>query len=118
MKIAIEIPDETIENCWLDGYCFPSMLMRTDLCVATTKGDFQDVIRGDAIWEYQYQEEDGTLVEGSSYIYLTRQKIIAGLQKLQQDYPKHFDDLIEGQHDAITGSVLQQVILLGDVEYG
>jgi len=118
MKIAIEIPDETIENCWWDGYSFPSMLMRTDLCVATTKGDFQAVIRGDAEWEFEYREECGKYVRGASYLYLTRQKIMAGLMKLQQDYPKHFDDLVQGQHDAITGNVLQQVILLGDVEYG
>ena len=68
--------------------------------------------------EFEYLEEDGTHVEGSGPLYLSRGAIRVGLQKLQQDYPKHFDDLIEGQHDAITGSVLQQVILLGDVEYG
>ena len=115
MKIAIEIPNETIENCWWDGYSFPTMLHRTDLCVETTKGDFQAVIRGDAEWEYHYVEEDGEIIKT---VYLNREAILIGLKKLQQDYPKHFDDLIEGQHDAITGSVLQQVILLGDVEYG
>jgi hypothetical protein len=50
---------------------------------------------------------------------LTRRKIEQGLQMLavSKDYQHHFQDLVKGDADQITGDVLLQFCLFGEVIY-
>jgi hypothetical protein len=49
---------------------------------------------------------------------LTDTLLQAGLNIMAENYPKHLTAIIEENDDAITGDVLLQCSLLGDVVYG
>lgn len=41
-----------------------------------------------------------------------------GLKTMQEKYPRHFNDFIEHNDDAVTGDVFLQCCLFGEVLYG
>lgn len=48
---------------------------------------------------------------------MTRDKLIAGLKVLHDKYPHHYNDVMGETGDAITGDVLVQCALLGNIVY-
>lgn len=56
-------------------------------------------------------------IKGKTYR-LTLDKLKAGLQVLADKYPHHLKDIIAGTGDAITGDVLVQCALFGEIVYG
>jgi hypothetical protein len=56
--------------------------------------------------------------EGDKTIWIGPEQVEAGVQLVATKHPLHFADLIEGSHDAETGDVLLQCIVLKDVVYG
>jgi len=64
----------------------------------------------------------GVMYEDDREVYkpqpLTDTLIQAGLDFMAHTYPKHLADIIEERDDAITGDVLLQCSLLGDIIYG
>jgi hypothetical protein len=49
---------------------------------------------------------------------LTWDSMCKAMQKMAQDYPHHFDDLIQQNDDAHTADAFLQLSLFGDVIYG
>jgi hypothetical protein len=49
---------------------------------------------------------------------LDRKAIQRGLEIMAEKYPRHFNDFVDEQDDAITGDVFIQCCVLGDVIYG
>lgn len=49
---------------------------------------------------------------------LDRAAILAGLKVMEADYPAHFDDVVQDNHDAITADVFLQCVVFGEMVYG
>lgn len=49
---------------------------------------------------------------------LDRESIVKGLKIMADKYPRHFNDFIDENDDAITGDVFVQCCVLGDCIYG
>lgn len=49
---------------------------------------------------------------------VTRAVVEEALQKLATDYPDIFNDIVTDNADAITGDMLLQICVMGDVIYG
>lgn len=56
--------------------------------------------------------------EGDKTIWIGPEQVEAGVQLMATKYPRHFSDLMTEDHDATTGDVLLQCIVLKDVVYG
>lgn len=63
-------------------------------------------------WELHLTEDDG-----KRHV-MNQQKLWAGLHTMAKDHPRHFDDMINDNGDAITADIFLQCVLLGDVVYG
>ena len=50
--------------------------------------------------------------------FLTREKLIAGLQVMANKYPRHFADFLAENDDAGTADVYLQCCLFGEIVYG
>ena len=50
--------------------------------------------------------------------YLTIHKIIEGLYRMSQESPRHYQDLVDGNYDAITADVFLQYALFDKVIFG
>jgi hypothetical protein len=55
--------------------------------------------------------------EGKRHI-MNQDKLWLGMHLMARDYPRHFDDMINDNGDAITADIFLQCVLLGDVVYG
>ena len=49
---------------------------------------------------------------------ITMDNVQKGLEMMQEQYPRHYADLVEGNDDAITGDVWLQLAVFGDIIYG
>ena len=49
---------------------------------------------------------------------LTREKLLRGLALMEKNYYEHFSNIITENDDAVTGDVLIQCALLGEIVYG
>lgn len=49
---------------------------------------------------------------------ITQAKIEKGLQKLADDYPSHFSDIMDDSPDATTADCFLQCVVYGDIIYG
>ncbi len=56
--------------------------------------------------------------DGSKQTLVTKESIIAGLQKMAEKSPSHFADMISENDDAITHDVFAQYVILGEIVYG
>ena len=62
---------------------------------------------------------DGQNERGKGKKYkLSKSKILEGLTIIREKYPRHFADILNENSDSITGDVLIQCSVLGDVVYG
>jgi hypothetical protein len=55
--------------------------------------------------------------EGKRHI-MNQDKLWLGMHLMARDYPRHFDDMINDNGDAITADIFLQCVLLGDIVYG
>lgn len=96
-------------------------------------GMLRDASKGrDTVWyaDEQYWKNGGHLIadhddpetdddgDGSKQTLVTKESIIAGLQKMAEKSPSHFGDMISENDDAITHDVFAQYVLLGEIVYG
>jgi len=49
---------------------------------------------------------------------LNRETMERGLQLMQDNSPRHFNNLVTGNHDAITSDVMMQYMVMGEVVFG
>ena len=49
---------------------------------------------------------------------ITIDNVRKGLELMQEQYPRHYADLVEENDDAITGDVWLQLAVFGDIIYG
>ena len=49
---------------------------------------------------------------------ITMDNVRKGLELMQEQYPRHYADLVEENDDAITGDVWLQLAVFGDIIYG
>lgn len=49
---------------------------------------------------------------------ITMDNVQKGLELMQEQYPRHYADLVEENDDAITGDVWLQLAVFGDIIYG
>lgn len=49
---------------------------------------------------------------------ITMDNVRKGLELMQEQYPRHYADLVEEDDDAITGDVWLQLAVFGDIIYG
>jgi hypothetical protein len=56
--------------------------------------------------------------EGVKIRTIDKLSLEAGLQLMAKKYPKHFNDFMSINEDAITGDVFLQLVVLGEVIYG
>lgn len=108
MKVTIEIPDQVIINCidsadigyWAgvpSGADTAEMLDNKAEAVIEEYGDEPDVV---------------------SIHTLTGKKICKALPIIAKRWPWHFKDILSDNSDVITGDVLIQVAIFGDIIYG
>lgn len=50
--------------------------------------------------------------------YLYDAALVLGLRRMADKYPKHFDNFMQENEDAITGDVFLQCVVFGEVIYG
>lgn len=65
----------------------------------------------------EISDEANGAIKGRTYE-LSLDKLKAGLQVMASKYPDHFNDVVREMGDAITGDVLVQCALFGDIVYG
>ena len=65
-----------------------------------------------------YESEGPHDGKGAGHHELTGDKVRAGLQVLASKYPHHFADIVGDNSDCITGDVLVQCALFGEIIYG
>ena len=65
----------------------------------------------------EISDEAKGAIRGQTYE-LSLDKLKAGLQVMASKYPDHFNDVVREMGDAITGDVLVQCALFGDIVYG
>lgn len=65
----------------------------------------------------EISDEAKGAIKGQTYE-LSLDKLKAGIQVLASRYPHHFSDIVCEKGDAITGDVLVQCALFGDIVYG
>lgn len=56
--------------------------------------------------------------DGSMQTLVTKESIVAGLQKMAEKSPSHFANMISGNDDAETHDVFAQYVILGEIIYG
>ena len=59
-------------------------------------------------------DEEADYKEG----FISPRTIQRGVQTMARDYPRHFNDMVNGNDDAITSDVLLQCIIYNDVVFG
>lgn len=77
----------------------------------TYEGDFQFTIR----YDDPDQDEEGDHTGKKT---IGPEDVKKGLQKMADDYPTHFNDLVSDNDDGTTHDVFLQCIVLGDIVYG
>ena len=77
------------------------------------------LIRGSAcLFVDKYEWDDAEEKDDVPRLRLDRESIKKGLMLMADKYPRHFNDFVNDNDDAITGDVFLQCCLLGDVVYG
>lgn len=96
----------------ITGYTIPTTLIQYDASM-TKPVKYADypLSPGGAVLLADNEDEDVKFT-------LDYAAIERGLKVMCEKYPKHWKDLIEDNHDAITADVLVQCALLGEVQYG
>lgn len=61
--------------------------------------------------------DDGKFPESAKHR-ITLDNVRKGLELMQEQYPRHYADLVEENDDAITGDVWLQLAVFGDIIYG
>lgn len=64
---------------------------------------------------FRQYDENGVNIETD---YLDKRALIKGAKIMAQKYPRHFNDVINYDDDAITGDVYLQCCLFGEIVYG
>jgi hypothetical protein len=72
----------------------------------------------DAFSEVEVYDHDGGDDPAGQPIFLTDEAIQQGLKVLNEKTPHHVQDIINENHDVITGDALLQCIVLGEIVYG
>lgn len=73
---------------------------------------FKHIMSGGSMKVYDLEEEGELL--GT----ITKESMEKGLSKMSQDYPDHYADFLEENHDAITADVFFQLASMNDVVFG
>lgn len=74
-------------------------------------------------WHLELVLDGGTMIvkdieEYYDDVELTREMLLNAVQKMADEYPRHFHDWIEENDDAITGDVFFQLACYGEVHFG
>ena len=68
--------------------------------------------------EINFQQYDLDTQEQLELSVLDRNSLFKGAEIMAKDYPRHFEDWINGDWDSITADVYLQCCLFGDIIYG
>lgn len=85
--------------------------------------DYHNRIDGEYYHEIPFRP-DGSLGitdlhgELEAPINLTEEKIIKAWELLRKEYPRHYQDAVQENHDADTGDILLQLALFGKLVFG
>lgn len=108
MEVKANITDDLIVNA-LDSADIGYWVRRVEGC-----GDHAGLLKGNrtAI----VIEDDGSR-SGRQHV-LDAAKVRQGVQLMLEKYPNHYADMLADNADCITGDVLVQLALLGEIVYG
>lgn len=128
IKIEREIDPEVVANAMVGAL---EQGASAGWCQSAKMHNLPNFTKGDGPWyaapsfwtsafevRVNYDDPDGEEGAGTGDKIIGPKHLEEGLQVMAEKYPRHFDDLVEGNDDAITHDVLFQCIVIGEVTYG
>ena len=77
------------------------------------------IYQGSSIKVYDRESVDPDLLtDGDLLGVLSMESIKKALRLMNEDYPRHYKDMVEEQGDAITGDIFFQLCVMGEVVFG
>ena len=121
MDITISVPDDTIANVIISGLSGITHWCDRARIAGRKKGVTSGTLKGKE-WERYFRPlQDGALVvreaETKKEHVVDRAAIVKALAVISEKYPHHMDSILSDNTDMVTGDVLIQVAVFGEIPY-
>lgn len=108
--VNIEVPDQTIVDLFITACEGGSnyWCAKVTPTVKVESDPYVDMLQGFTATD----RETGRVIKVSP------EQIQMGLARMAEQYPHHFQDMVNDNHDAVTADVLLQMCVFGELIYG